>query len=104
MFSSRDCASLVMDVYRTMGIKLPRNSGEQGKFAVGNFYEMPENMSIADREKLLDALTPGTALYMSGHAMIYLGTEKNDIILFMIFQAFIRCSRMEVLNIINHVK
>ena len=29
MFNSRDCASLIMDVYRTMGIKLPRNSEEQ---------------------------------------------------------------------------
>ena len=53
MFNSRDCASLIMDVYRTMGIKLPRNSEEQGELAVGNFYEMPENMTIEEREKLL---------------------------------------------------
>lgn len=78
MFNSRDCTSFIMDVYRTMGIKLPRNSEEQGRLVVGNFYEMPENMTTLDREKLLDALTPGTTLYMNGHAMIYIGKEKGQ--------------------------
>lgn len=77
MFNSRDCASLIMDVYRTMGIALPRNAGEQGELAVGKFYEMPEYMTIGDREKLLDNLKPGTPVYMSGHAMLYLGKEEG---------------------------
>ena len=78
MFNSRDCASFIMDVYRTMGIKLSRNAEEQGKFAVGNFYEMPENMTTGDREKLLDKLKPGTPVYMNEHAMIYIGKEKGQ--------------------------
>jgi len=77
MFNSRDCASLIMDVYRTMGVKLPRNSEEQGKLAVGNFFKMPENMTIRERKKLLDSLKPGTPIYMSGHAMLYVGTEDE---------------------------
>lgn len=77
MFNSRDCASLIMDVYRTMGIKLPRNSDEQGELGVGNFYEMQKNMTIGDREKLLDNLNAGTPVYMSGHAMIYVGKEDG---------------------------
>ncbi|MBU3143326.1 SH3 domain-containing protein [Clostridium sp. CF012] len=76
-FNSRDCASLIMDVYRTMGINLPRNAEEQGELAVGIFYEMPETMTIEDREKLLDKLKPGTPVYMSGHAMLYLGKEEG---------------------------
>jgi len=77
-FNSRDCASLIMDVYRTMGIKLPRNSDQQGELAVGNFFEMPECMTIEEREVLLDNLKPGTPVYMSGHAMIYLGKEEGQ--------------------------
>ena len=77
MFNSRDCASLIMDVYRTMGIKLPRNSEEQGELAVGNFYEMSEYMTIEEREKLLDRLKPGTPIYMDGHAMLYVGIEDG---------------------------
>jgi hypothetical protein len=76
-FNARDCASLIMDAYRTMGVKLPRNAEEQGELAVGNFYEMPQLMTIEEREKLLDKLKPGTPVYMSGHAMIYLGIERG---------------------------
>jgi hypothetical protein len=78
MFNSRDCTSFIMDIYRAMGIKLPRNSEEQGKLALGNFYEMAESMTIKDREKLLDTLMPGTPLYMKGHVMLYLGSEKGE--------------------------
>ena len=78
MFNSRDCASIIMDVYRTMNIKLPRNSEEQGRLAVGNFYGMSANMTIMDREKLLYTLKPGTPLYMNGHVMIYLGAENGQ--------------------------
>ncbi|MGH4123673.1 MAG: SH3 domain-containing protein [Clostridium sp.] len=77
MFNSRDCASLIMDVYRTMGIKLPRNAEEQGELAVGDFCEMKEDMTIVDRQNLLDNLKPGTPVYMSGHAMLYVGKEEG---------------------------
>ena len=78
MSNSRDCTSFIMDVYRTMGIKLPRNSEQQGKFVVGNFYDMPESMTIKDREKLLDKLNVGTLLYMAGHGMIYIGVDMGQ--------------------------
>ncbi len=77
MFNSRDCTSFIMDIYRSMNIKLPRNAEQQGELAVGNFYEMPENMTVDDRKKLLDKLKPGTAVYMEGHVMMYLGAEKD---------------------------
>ena len=78
MFDGRDCTSFLMDIYRTVGIKLPRNSGEQEKYAIGKVYEMPEDMTLKEREKLFDKLTPGTCLYMSGHAMLYIGEYKGE--------------------------
>ncbi|MBZ9686598.1 SH3 domain-containing protein [Clostridium estertheticum] len=87
-FNSRDCASLIMDVYRTMGIVLPRNAEEQGEFAVGNFYEMSETMTIKDRERLLDNLKPGTPVYMSGHAMLYVGKEEGKYYIIHDFSGF----------------
>lgn len=87
-FNSRDCASLIMDVYRTMGIKLPRNSEEQGELAVGTFYEMPETMTIGERERLLDILKPGTPVYMSGHAMLYVGTSEGKYYIIHDFSGF----------------
>jgi len=78
MFNSRDCASFIMDIYRTMGVKLPRNAQEQGNIEVGNFYGMQEDMTIEDREKIMDKLTPGTPVYMGGHVMLYIGKENGQ--------------------------
>lgn len=78
MFNGRDCTAFLMDIFRTMGIKLPRNSSEQGRLAAGVFHEMEEGMSIEEREKILSKLEPGTGLYMNGHAMLYLGKYKDE--------------------------
>jgi len=61
-----------------MGVKLPRNADEQGELAVGNFFEMPQCMTLEEREELFNNLKPGTPVYMSGHAMIYLGKESGQ--------------------------
>lgn len=78
MFDGRDCTAFLMDIYRTVGIKLPRNSGEQGNYAIGEVYEMPKDMTLKERNKLFDKLTPGACLYMSGHAMLYVGDYKGE--------------------------
>ena len=77
MFNSRDCTGFIMDIYRSMNIKLPRNAEEQGKFAIGKYYNIPEGINIEDRKKILDELRPGTAVYMDGHGMVYLGKAKG---------------------------
>ncbi len=77
MFNGRDCTAFMMDIFRTFGIQLPRNSGEQGKLITGNLYEIPENMTLKERKRLFDKLKPGTALYMNGHAMLYLGKYQG---------------------------
>ena len=77
MFNSRDCTSFIMDIYRSMNVKLPRNAEQQGELAVGNFYGMGEDMTVDDRKKLLDKLTPGTPVYMDGHVMLYIGADKG---------------------------
>jgi len=78
MFNGRDCTSFIMDIYRTIGIKLPRNSSEQDKLAEGVYYEMLKTMELKDRKKILDKLYPGSGLYMSGHAMLYLGKYRDE--------------------------
>jgi len=75
--NGRDCSSFLMDIFRTMGIKLPRNSSEQGKLASGIYYEMSEDMTLDERETILDKLDIGAGLFMSGHAMLYLGKYHN---------------------------
>jgi len=88
MFNGRDCSAFIMDIYRSMGIKLPRNSSEQGKLAAGIYHEFPKTMTLRERQKIFDKLEPGTGLYMSGHAMLYLGKYKGEYYMIHDFSGF----------------
>ena len=72
---SVDCSALTQDVYRSMGIELPRNSGEQARTTPGVSFQ---GLSRKARLSLLKTLPVGSLLYMPGHIMIYSG-EKNGI-------------------------
>lgn len=78
MFNGRDCSAFIMDIYRTMGLKLSRNTGEQAEIAMAKDYNMPEEMKLDEREKLFDSMNTGAALYMPGHAMLYLGKYNGE--------------------------
>lgn len=73
--SSVDCSSLVYNVYRSVGIILPRNADEQERTA-GISYNL-KGMSEEARNKLLSNLPAGAPLYMDGHCVIYLGHSNN---------------------------
>lgn len=72
--NARDCSSFILDVYRSFGIKLPRNTGqqEQVKGAISL-----KGKSRMERIEIIDGLRPGSALYMPGHTMMYLGKWQN---------------------------
>ena len=62
--NKRDCSAFIMDIYRTFGLKLPRNSIEQGIESIGKIHSK-EN------------IPPASILYMPGHTMLYLGEENG---------------------------
>lgn len=69
---SHDCSSFVMDVYRTVGIQIPRDAGVQAN-ALPHPVKFDEGMSEGSRIELLQTLLPMDPLYMPGHTMLYLG-------------------------------
>lgn len=75
-FGNHDCSSLVMDVFRTVGIQLPRNSDSQ-EHCFPHRVVFPDTASAAERAGILANIQPGAPLYMPGHTMIYLG-EMNE--------------------------
>ena len=87
MFNGRDCSSFIMDIFRTMGLKLPRNSDDQGQ-AVGKYYEMPSGMTLKERKLIFDKMEPGTGLYMNGHTMLYLGKYNGEYYIIHDFSGF----------------
>jgi hypothetical protein len=70
----RDCSQLVMDVYATFGLVLPRNSGYQGQ--VGNrILRWTRKHKVAYRQEQLNRLAAPALLQFPGHIMLYLGRE-----------------------------
>ncbi|ADD03416.1 NLP/P60 protein [Thermoanaerobacter italicus Ab9] len=72
----RDCSSYIMYVFKTFGIRLPRNANEQ-EASGDKSYKFTEGMSIEERIKVFGSVKPGALVYMPGHAMIYIGKEKG---------------------------
>ena len=65
-----DCSSLCQDVYRTMGIFLPRNSGSQRR--VPSCFDV-EGSTVSEKQALLEGLLPGAMLELRGHQTLYIG-------------------------------
>lgn len=72
--NARDCSSFILDVYRSFGIMLPRNTGQQEQVMGAISLR---GKSREERLEIIDSLRPGAALYMPGHTMMYLGKWQN---------------------------
>ncbi|QUI25352.1 SH3 domain-containing protein [Vallitalea pronyensis] len=71
--NARDCSAFIMDIFRSFGITLPRNAGQQVP-TTGLIYDF-ENTT--DKLKLLETMKPGTAIYFDGHVMLYVGQHEQ---------------------------
>ena len=77
-YNARDCTGLVLEVFKTFGFVMPRNSMQQGHSDIG------ENVRFAvdapDEEKLaaLSGADVGDLLYSTGHVMLYLGSVDDE--------------------------
>lgn len=72
---SVDCSSMINNIYRTVGIMLPRNADEQALSA--GKHVLLEGMDKESKLMLIRNLTPGAVLHMDGHCSMYLGTSNN---------------------------
>ncbi|MDU4961550.1 MAG: SH3 domain-containing protein [Sporomusaceae bacterium] len=75
MFGSRDCSALIQDVFRSVGIFLARNAGDQARGA-GSKTDF-SGKGLAERQELLRRLPPAATLHFPGHVMLYLGEQQN---------------------------
>lgn len=72
----RDCSQFIMDVYATMGLKLPRNSSAQamvGTQRVTLLLKLPADQRLSQ----LDRLNRPALLQFPGHIMLYLGRDDG---------------------------
>ena len=71
-YNGRDCSGFVSDVYRSMGVLMPRNTGDQA--ASPALHRI--GLDAADRPKRMQAvatLQVGDLVYIPGHVLLVIG-------------------------------
>ncbi len=76
MFGEQDCSKFLQQIYSTVGILLPRNSGDQE--LAGKPLVRFDSNTKARIKTLIERGEPGTTLlHLPGHIMLYLGSYKG---------------------------
>lgn len=72
-YNGRDCSGFVSEVYRSMGVQLPRNTSDQAVSPVLARTHFEASDSREKRMAVVDALDVGDLIYIPGHVMMYVG-------------------------------
>jgi hypothetical protein len=76
--NARDCSGMVLEVYKSVGIRLPRNSSQQGGSSIGRTVRFGPEATRKDKLDALAAAHPGDLLYADGHVMMFLGMDNGE--------------------------
>ncbi len=76
-YNARDCSGFVSEVYRSFGVTLPRNTGDQAVSTAFNRIAFDERMGHAERLAVLRTLDVGDLVYIPGHVMMVIGHEEG---------------------------
>jgi len=74
-YGARDCSGLVSEVYRSLGILLPRNTGTQAASPALDSIALPNDRE--GRLAVLRNLRVGDLVYIPGHVMMVIGHDAG---------------------------
>ena len=74
-YNARDCSGFVSEVYASMGLLLPRNTGDQAGSPV---LAVSRTGDAAAREAALASLQVGDLVYVPGHVMLVIGHAGGE--------------------------
>ena len=72
-YNGRDCSGFVSEVYRSMGVELPRNTSDQAISPALNHVTFEKTEGPARRKAAVEALQVGDLIYIPGHVMMMIG-------------------------------
>ncbi|WP_369978878.1 SH3 domain-containing protein [Xanthomonas bundabergensis] len=76
-YDARDCSGFVSDVYRSLGIALPRNTGDQARSPSLASVPYGAAAAPAQRQQALARLQVGDLVYIPGHVMMVIGHDRG---------------------------
>ena len=74
-YNARDCSGFVSEVYASMGLVLPRNTGDQAGSPVLAVHRLGD---AARRDVAMGALEVGDLVYVPGHVMMVIGHADGE--------------------------
>ncbi|MFC3552148.1 SH3 domain-containing protein [Lysobacter cavernae] len=72
-YNGRDCSGFVSEVYRSMGVQLPRNTSDQAVSPALNRIAFSDKDNHAKRMAVVRDLQVGDLVYIPGHVMMVIG-------------------------------
>ena len=72
-YNGRDCSGFVSEVYRSMGVELPRNTSDQSVSPAFDRVHFAADATRETRMAAVDALDVGDLIYIPGHVMMFAG-------------------------------
>ena len=72
-YDGRDCSGFVSDVYQSMGVLLPRNTGDQAASPALNRLHFNQADGRNERLAAMGALRVGDLIYVPGHVLLMIG-------------------------------
>lgn len=76
-FGTRDCSGFVSEVYRSVGLLLPRNTSAQAVSPALQAVPLPPQADRAGRLTVLKTLRVGDLVYIPGHVMMVIGHDAG---------------------------
>lgn len=76
-YNGRDCSGFVSEVYRSMGVLLPRNTGDQAASPALNRFHFDDADGHDKRMAAVNALQVGDLIYIPGHVLLVIGRIGN---------------------------
>ncbi len=76
-FGVRDCSGLVGEIYKSFGLLLPRNTGQQSKDSAGWNQYYTQAHSPDQKQLALKTLEVGDLIFFNGHVALFLGNDET---------------------------
>ena len=76
--NARDCTGFIMEIYKTLGIYMPRNTGQQGDGSFGENKRIAPQSSQEEKLHALKEMDIGDLIYVPGHVLMYIGDVDGE--------------------------